>query len=120
MPTTVGIILDTHGLLRPEAVAAFHDVALIIRAGDVGAPTVLEALSRLAPVFAVRGNIDRDDSLPSARTVEVERARICVLHDLGELDFEPAARGCAAVISGHEHRGLCAMTFRYRTGCPNC
>src|SRR5881397_1252312 len=107
MATTLGVISDTHGLIRQEALEALAGVAFIIHAGDVGTPQVMEALSGVAPVYAIRGNVDCQDwarALPAARSVEVEHARIYVLHNLAELDFDPAARGYNAVISGHSHR----------------
>ncbi len=107
MSVTVGVISDTHGLLREKAIEALAGVAVIVHAGDVGSPEVLRALSEIAPVAAVRGNVDRDTwarKLPLTRTVTVEQVRIFVLHDIAQLDFEPAARGYAAVISGHSHK----------------
>jgi putative phosphoesterase len=107
MAVTLGVISDTHGLLRGEAIAALAGVSSIIHAGDVGSPEVLRALEDIAPVAAVRGNVDRDAwafKLPLTRTVTLEEARIFVLHDIALLDFDPAARGYAAVISGHSHR----------------
>jgi putative phosphoesterase len=107
MAATVGVISDTHGLLREEAIAVLAGVSLIVHAGDVGSPEVLRALAEIAPVKAVRGNVDRDAwarKLPLTRTVTVEHARIFVLHDVAQLDFDPAARGYAAVISGHSHK----------------
>jgi len=107
MASTVGVISDTHGLMRESALKVLTGAALIIHAGDVGAPDVLTALSGIAPVYAIRGNIDREDwalALPATRTVEIEEARIFVLHNLADLAFDPAARRCRAVISGHSHR----------------
>ena len=107
MAVTVGVISDTHGLLREEAREALAGVALIVHAGDVGSPEVLRALGEIAPVAAVRGNVDRDAwarKLPLTRTVTVERARIFVLHEIAQLNFDPAARGYAVVISGHSHK----------------
>jgi uncharacterized protein len=107
MPTIIGVISDTHGLIREQALAALTGVDLIIHAGDVGKPAVLETLSRLAPVHAVRGNADVGDwarKLPPARSVEVEGVRIYVLHDLAQLKIDPAARGYNIVISGHSHK----------------
>jgi hypothetical protein len=104
---TLGVISDTHGLLRPEAVAALEGCELVIHAGDVGNPAILEALRRLAPVRAVRGNVDRGawaDTLPETEVVEVGSASLYVLHDLATLDLDPAAAGFAAVIYGHSHR----------------
>ncbi len=105
----VGLISDTHGLLRPEALAALGGCGLIVHAGDVGSPDVLDALRRLAPVVAVRGNVDRGvwaDHLPAAEVVGVGSVRLYVLHDLATLDLDPAAAGFAAVVSGHSHRAL--------------
>ena len=102
----IGVISDTHGLLRPEAVKALKGVELIIHAGDIGAPKVLAGLERLAPVHAVRGNIDRGDwasDLPHTRVVEVGGVLLYVLHELFTLDLDPAAAGFAAVIFGHTH-----------------
>ncbi len=107
MPTTIGVISDTHGLLRKEVPPLLAGVARIIHAGDVGSPAVLEALARIAPVEAVRGNIDTGEwarALPLARVVEIESARIYVLHELRQLDFDPARRGFHAVVTGHSHR----------------
>ncbi len=104
---TVGVISDTHGLLRPEAVVALHDSELIIHAGDVGDPAILERLRAIAPTFAVRGNVDTRswaESLPLTEAVEVGGRQIYVLHNLSDLDLNPRAAGFAAVISGHTHR----------------
>jgi len=102
----VGVISDTHGLVRPEALRALRGAELILHAGDVGAPEVLTALRTIAPVFSVRGNVDREDwarNLPKTRTVEVGGYTIYLLHDLHNLDLDPAAAGFRAVISGHSH-----------------
>jgi putative phosphoesterase len=103
----VGVISDTHGLLRPQALAALQGSALIIHAGDIGNAEILAALGEIAPVFAVRGNIDRGSwskALPEWQIVEFERHSIYVLHDLNELDLDPVAAGLHAVICGHSHR----------------
>ena len=103
----VGVISDTHGLLRPEALKALEGVELIIHAGDIGDPRLVRQLERLAPVHAVRGNTDRGDwaaSLPTTRVVEVGGVHLYVLHELFTLDLDPAAAGLAAVIYGHSHR----------------
>lgn len=103
----VGVISDTHGLLRPEAIRELAGVELIVHAGDVGAPEVLDRLREVAPVVAVRGNNDRAPwaaALPATEVVEVERTLLYVLHDLHELDLDPAAAGFHAVIAGHSHR----------------
>jgi len=107
MDRVVGVISDTHGLVRPEALAALRGVDAIVHAGDVGEPAVLDALGALAPVTAVRGNNDRGSwarRLPTTAVVEVGDACLYVLHDLHELDLEPHAAGFAAVIAGHSHR----------------
>jgi uncharacterized protein len=103
----VGVISDTHGLLRPEAVAALRGVDLIIHAGDVGSPHILDALRDVAPVKAVRGNVDRDAwamKLPATTVVTLESTTVYVLHDLATLDLDPAAAGFGIVIFGHSHR----------------
>ena len=103
----VGVISDTHGLLRPEAVAALTGTDLIIHGGDVGAPDVIDALRNLAPTFVVRGNVDKAhwaDALPMTAHVEVGGLLFHVLHDISELDLDPAAVGYAAVVYGHSHR----------------
>ena len=104
---TLGVISDTHGLLRPEAVAALQGVERIVHAGDIGSPDVLTALARIAPVSAVRGNNDRDawaKTIPETDVVEVGDVSLYVLHDLHELDLDPRAAGFAAVIAGHSHQ----------------
>jgi len=104
---TVGVISDTHGLLRPEAAAALAGVERIVHAGDIGSPDVLAALGRLAPVTAVRGNNDRGDwaaGIADTEVVEVGGVSLYVLHDLHELDLDPRAAGFAAIIAGHSHQ----------------
>ena len=103
----IGVISDTHGLLRPQAVQALAGVDLIIHAGDIGDPKILRALKRIAPVHAVRGNTDRGDwaaDLPQSLVVEVGGVHLYVLHELFCLDLDPAAAGIKAVIFGHSHR----------------
>jgi putative phosphoesterase len=103
----VGVISDTHGLVRPEAVAALRGSELILHAGDVGGPEVLAALRALAPVVAVRGNNDRGPwaaALPLTKTLEIGGLRLLLLHDLHDLDVDPVDAGLAAVIAGHSHR----------------
>jgi putative phosphoesterase len=102
----IGVISDTHGLLRPQAVQALEGVELIIHAGDIGDPKILRALKRIAPVHAVRGNTDRGDwaaDLPPTRVVEVGGVHLYVLHELFTLDLDPTAAGINAVIFGHSH-----------------
>jgi hypothetical protein len=103
----VGVISDTHGLVRPEAVAGLRGVELIIHAGDIGSPEVMAALERLAPVRAIRGNNDRDvwaRRWPETDLVQIGGVSIYVLHNLAELDLDPRAAGIQVVISGHSHR----------------
>jgi putative phosphoesterase len=104
----VGLISDTHGLVRPEALAALKGSDLIIHAGDVGRPEVLDRLREIAPTFAVRGNIDTQAwaaALPATEAVEAGPQLIWVLHDIAQLDLDPAV-GFAAVVYGHSHKPL--------------
>jgi putative phosphoesterase len=104
--TPVGVISDTHGLLRPEVLEALAGSELVIHAGDIGSPDILPALRRLAPVEAVRGNVDIEswaETVPAITVVEVQGHSIYVLHDLKQLDLDPRVAGFAAVISGHSH-----------------
>src|SRR5208283_2590320 len=103
----LGIISDTHGLLRTEAARALSGVDLIVHAGDVGKRDVLTGLQAIAPVFAVRGNVDTEAwaaELPAATVVDAGSASLYVLHNLRELDLRPEAAGFDAVISGHTHQ----------------
>ena len=103
----VGLISDTHGLLRDEALQALRGSDLIIHAGDVGKPEIIDALRAVAPVVAVRGNIDHGDwarALPATAVAEAGPAIIYVLHDLQQLDLDPAAAGFHVVVSGHSHK----------------
>ena len=104
--TEIGLISDTHGLLRPAAVSALAGVERIIHAGDVGRPEILESLASIAPVLAVRGNVDRGawaERLPASAHLEVGGASIHVLHVLEDLDFDPATADYDVVIFGHTH-----------------
>lgn len=106
-PRMIGLISDTHGLLRPEAVEALRGSELIVHAGDVGDPEILEQLRELAPVVAVRGNVDTEAwarQLPVTAVAEVGEARLYVVHDVHALNLSPAAAGFGAVISGHSHK----------------
>ena len=103
----IGIISDTHGLLRPEAVERLAGVDHIIHAGDIGRPDVISDLRRIAPVTAVRGNIDRDDwaaGYPQTELVKLGGRFFYVLHNLAELDLDPIAAGIDVVVSGHSHQ----------------
>jgi putative phosphoesterase len=103
----IGLISDTHGVVRPEALTALGGVGLIIHAGDIGKPEVLKALRSIAPVVAIKGNNDTGPwakLLPDTRSIKFGAARLFVIHDVKELNFEPAARGLHGVISGHSHK----------------
>jgi putative phosphoesterase len=103
----VGLISDTHGLLRPEAVAFLRGADMIIHCGDICDRGVIEELSRIAPVSAVRGNNDTGawaDALPESEVVRLGEIFAYVIHDLAELDIDPAAAGVALVLSGHSHQ----------------
>lgn len=107
MPVNVGVISDTHGLLRQDAIAALGGSDLIVHAGDVGRPEILDALRAIAPVWAVRGNVDTEPwaaSLPLVEVVTAERVQLYVLHRIDDLDLDPAAAGFAAVVYGHSHK----------------
>jgi uncharacterized protein len=102
----VGVISDTHGLLRPEAVAALQGADRIIHAGDVGDREILKRLAEIAPVTAIRGNIDKDAwarTLPETEVAEVGGISIYILHDVSKLDLKPEAAGFKVVIYGHSH-----------------
>ncbi len=103
----VGLISDTHGLLRPQAIAALQGSSVIIHAGDVGKPEILERLRAIAPTFAVRGNIDTQpwaSALPTTVDIEVWHLRLHVLHQVSQLDRDSAAAKFAGVIYGHSHQ----------------
>ena len=103
----VGLISDTHGLLRNEALAALRGSDFIVHAGDIGDARIIEQLASIAPVTAVRGNNDRGAwavARPETNTLVVGDASIFVLHDIASLEFDPAAKGVRAVVSGHSHR----------------
>ena len=102
----IGLIADTHGLVRPQALAALQGVALIIHAGDIGSPSVIETLETIAPVAAVRGNIDKGvwaDVLPDEMVVEIGPHRLYVLHDIKTLVVDPQTASFKAVVAGHSH-----------------
>ena len=104
---TLGVISDTHGLLREVAVASLAGSDAIVHAGDVGKPEVLSALREIAPLTAIRGNVDRwAGELPDTAVLRFAGHAIYVIHDLNALDFDPAASGIDIVIAGHSHRPL--------------
>ena len=104
MTRIIGVISDTHGLLRPEAKAALGECDAIIHAGDIGKPDVLDELAEIAPVTAIRGNVDKwAVDLPDTEVVEIDGRYLYVLHDLKRLDLDPKAAGFDAVIFGHSH-----------------
>jgi uncharacterized protein len=103
----VGVISDTHGLLRPEALTALRGAEHIIHAGDIGAPEIIPALEEIAPVTAIRGNVDREPwtkRFPETEAVELAGLHLYIIHDRNALDLNPRAAGFAAVISGHSHQ----------------
>lgn len=103
----IGVISDTHGLLRPEAVTALDGSDMIIHAGDVGTPEVLDALRRIAPTFAVRGNVDTGtwaDVLPEATTIDAGNLAIHVVHRAEDIALDTDRREIAAVVFGHSHK----------------
>ena len=105
----VGVISDTHGLLRPEALSALAGAEHILHAGDVGDPAILDALRAIAPVTAIRGNIDeggRCGWLQPVQLITLAQQSVYMLHDLHQLDLNPEAAGIAVVVSGHSHKPL--------------
>jgi len=108
-PTIIGVISDTHGLLRPQAVDALRGSQAIIHAGDVGREEILRELEKIAPVTVVRGNIDTSAcsrKLPATNVLEIAGTTIYVLHNIDELDLDPGSAGFSAVIFGHSHTPL--------------
>jgi len=102
----IGVISDTHGLLRPQAVDALRGSDLIIHAGDIGSEKILDDLRAIAPVVAVRGNNDRErwaEAIAKTEVVDVNGAKIYIVHDVKELDINPQAAGINIVIAGHSH-----------------
>ena len=105
--TVIGLISDTHGLIRPEAIEALQGVELIIHAGDIGKPEVVSALKAIAPVAAIKGNIDNGawaKLLPDTKLVKAGGMRLFIIHNVRELDCDPVARGFQVVVSGHSHK----------------
>jgi putative phosphoesterase len=117
----VGVISDTHGLLRPQALEALAGAQHLIHAGDVGTPEVLAQLRVLAPITAVRGNNDVGEwaaALPLAVSFELEGLRLHLLHDVAELALAPVELGIRAVIAGHSHRPAIRNRGRRRRDRP--
>ena len=111
----VGLIADTHGMLRPEAVRALQGSEVIIHAGDIGKAEILKALRDVAPVTAVRGNIDRGawaQALPTTAALQIGQVWVYVIHDIQELDLIPETAGFKVVVSGHSHQS----SIRERNG----
>ena len=107
--TRIGLISDTHGLLRPEVLAFLQGSDFIVHGGDIGSPDILEQLGRIAPVTAVRGNNDREAwamQVPETDFLQVGEIFLYALHDLALLDIDPAAAGVRVVVSGHSHKPL--------------
>jgi uncharacterized protein len=105
----IGLISDTHGLLRPEALAFLQGCEHIVHGGDIGDAAILEALAAIAPLTAVRGNNDRAawaEAVPETALVELGGVRLYAIHDLAQLDIDPVAAGVRVVVSGHSHRPL--------------
>jgi uncharacterized protein len=103
----IGVISDTHGLLRPEAEQQLAGVAHIIHAGDIGRPEVIDRLRLIAPVTAVRGNVDKGSwagNYPDTETIRLGDQTIHILHDINDLQLDPVSHGISLVISGHSHR----------------
>ena len=103
----IGVISDTHGLVRPEVPAAFDGVELILHAGDIGNAEVIRQLKTIAPVVAIRGNNDTGSwarAIPETKVARIGRVSIYMLHNLKEIDLDPSAEGFQVVISGHSHR----------------
>jgi putative phosphoesterase len=107
MKLTIGVISDTHGRLRPGALSVLENSDYLIHAGDIGDPEILDTLETIAPVTAIRGNVDRENwaqKIPTTNVLEVGGISIYILHDLAELDLKPEAAGFAVVVYGHTHK----------------
>jgi len=106
----IGVISDTHGLLREEVKERFKGVNCILHAGDIGSPNVLQELKEIAPVYAVRGNCDREQwarDLPVCEWIEIDGKNICLIHDLQQLNIDPKVADIQVVVSGHTHQAAC-------------
>src|ERR1700753_856341 len=108
----IGVISDTHGLMRPEALAALRGVEHILHAGDVGDIAILDALRKIAPVTAIRGNVDTSGPCaerPATDVVELGGKMFYLVHSVHDLDIDPVAAGVAMVVSGHSHKASVAV-----------
>lgn len=108
--TILGVISDTHGLLRPQACEFLRGVDRIVHAGDIGSPDVIAELQTIAPVTAIRGNVDKGawaDAFADVEVIETDERYIYMLHNLNDLDLDPVAAGFDVVISGHSHQPKC-------------
>jgi uncharacterized protein len=118
---TIGVISDTHGLLRPEALAALRGSNYILHAGDIGDPAILTQLGKLAPVTAIRGNVDSEawaKTIPATNVLEVGGTSIYLLHNLNQLDLKPEAAGFDVVVYGHSHVAKVGMRAECFTSIP--
>jgi hypothetical protein len=107
MRKTVGVLSDTHGLLRPQVAELLKEVDWILHAGDIGSPEVLDGLKRIAPLTAIRGNNDTAvwaKKIPETKTIRIGSILVYMLHNVKELDIDPSSAGFQVVISGHSHR----------------
>ena len=103
----IGLVSDTHGLVRPEALAALRGSEVIIHAGDIGKPEVLDSFSSIAPVIAIKGNNDRDlwaKKIPDVLHLKINGIKIQVIHNVNELEADPSHDGFRAIVSGHSHK----------------
>ena len=103
----VGVISDTHGLLRPQAIEALSGSDFIIHAGDIGSIEVIDQLTKIAPVTAIRGNVDKApwaDSIADEEVLEIDGLNIYIIHNIYDLNFDPLASGFEVVVSGHSHK----------------
>lgn len=105
----IGVISDTHGLLRPEAVNALYGSDLILHAGDIGDSVIINKLENIAPVAAIRGNVDTPPYLfkyPASETIQIGNFKIYMIHNIADLDFKPEEKGITAVVYGHSHKAF--------------
>ncbi|MFO7448283.1 MAG: metallophosphoesterase family protein [Ignavibacteriaceae bacterium] len=104
---TIGVISDTHGILRPEAIKALYGSDLILHAGDIGDPAIIKRLNEIAPTVAIKGNVDTTPALfkfPFSETVEISGYTIFMIHNITDLDFRPEEKNISIVVYGHTHK----------------